>query len=132
MPVTGRLPGGSKRTRAVLAAVALLVGSVLPVPFGRHPGFRWFGPDKLLHLLGHGGFAAAVAAALGAARFGPRAAGGLAVALSTGYAALLGRLQERVPGREPERADLLASLVGSVLGAAGWLKRSGSRSRPER
>ncbi|PSQ07328.1 hypothetical protein BRC93_16410 [Halobacteriales archaeon QS_5_70_15] len=108
---------------------------MLPAPGGRHPEFRLVGPDKLLHLLGHGAFAAAVADALGNSSSGPRgvrSVGAPAVALSTGYAALLGRLQERVPGREPERADLLASLVGSVLGAAGWLKRSGSRSRPER
>jgi VanZ family protein len=104
----------------------LLVGSVLPVPGGRHPEFRLVGPDKLLHLLGHGAFAAAVADALWGSSPGSRGArstGVIAVLLSTGYAVLLGRLQERVPGREPERADLAASLLGSVLGAGGWLYR---------
>ncbi|MEF8841903.1 MAG: hypothetical protein V5A62_09805 [Haloarculaceae archaeon] len=115
----------SRRTRVALVAAVLLVGSVLPVPGGRHPEFRLVGPDKLLHLLGHGAFAAAVVDAFGGTP-GPRGArstGVLAVLLSTGYAILLGRLQERIPGRELERADLAASLLGSVLGAIGWLYR---------
>jgi VanZ family protein len=124
LPRSRPRPPGSRWSRVALGAAALLVGSVLPVPFGRHPEFRWFGPDKLLHLLGHGGFAAVAAGALGAGRFGPRSAAVLAVPLSTGYAVLLGRLQERVPGREPEPADLVASTVGSVLGVAVWLRRS--------
>lgn len=115
---------GSRWTRAAVVAVVLFVGAVVPVPFARHPEFRWFGPDKLLHLLGHGGFAAATADALGGGRSGPRRTGVLAVPLSVGYALLLARLQERVPGREPERADLAASLLGSVLGVAGWIYRS--------
>jgi VanZ family protein len=111
-----------------LLAAALLVGSVVPIPFGRHPEFRWVGPDKLLHLLGHGGFAASVARALEGARLGPHRAGVVAVCLSAGYALLLGRLQERVPGREPERADLAASVLGSALGVAAWLSRSNAGS----
>lgn len=111
----------SRRIRAALLAAVLLVGSVLPAPGGRHPEFRLVGPDKLLHLLGHGAFAAAVADALGASSPARARSAGVAVLLSTGYAVLLGRLQEGVPGREPERADVAASLLGSVLGAGGWL-----------
>lgn len=114
----------SRWTRAAVVAVALLVGAVIPVPFGRRPAFRWFGPDKLLHLLGHGAFAAATADALGAGGSDRRRAAALAVCLSVGYAVLLGWLQERVPGREAERADLVASLLGSLLGATGRLYRS--------
>ena len=115
----------SHRTRVALVAAALLVGAVVPVPFGRRPEFDRFGPDKLLHLVGHGAFAAATADALGAGRGGRRRAAVLAVLLSIGYALLLGGLQERVPGREAERADLAASLLGSVVGVAGWLSSSG-------
>ena len=124
--------GESNRTRPVLVAVVLLVGSILPVPFGRHAAFERVGPDKLLHLLGHGWFAATVADALGSGRLDRHSRALLAVGLSTGYAVLLGRLQKRVPGREPERADLVASLLGSVLGVIGPAGRSPGRSRPER
>ncbi|MFC6939304.1 teicoplanin resistance protein VanZ [Salinirubellus sp. GCM10025818] len=113
------IDGSPWRDVAAVAAV-LFVGSALPAPFGRHPEFARFGPDKLLHLLGHGGFAAVVADSLGSGRLDPRSACTLAACLSTGYALLLGRLQEWIPGREPERADLAASTVGSVLGAVWW------------
>ena len=119
---TPRPTGRARWRRVALGAAALLVGSVVPTPTGRHPEFRWLGPDKLLHLLGHGAFAAATADAL-AGRLGSPSAGALAAGLSTGYAVLLGRLQERIPGREPEPADLAASLVGSVLGVACWRSR---------
>ena len=119
---------GSDWRRTALVAAVLFVGSVVPVPGGRHPEFEWFGPDKLLHLLGHGALAAVTADALGAGRVTPSDAV-LAVGLSTGYAVILGRIQERIPGREPERADLAASLLGSALGAAGRLHRSGETAR---
>jgi VanZ family protein len=111
---------GSPWSIVAAVAAALFVGSTVPAPFGRRPEFAWFGPDKLLHLIGHGGFAAVTADALGSGRLDPRSACALAACLSTGYALLLGRLQERIPGREPERADLAASTVGSVLGVVWW------------
>lgn len=114
-------------TVAVIAAT-LLVGSVLPLPFGRHPEFGRVGPDKVLHLLGHGAFAVALAAALGAGRRDRRAAA-LAVGLSTGYGLVLGRLQGRVPGRVGERADLVAGGLGSVLGGLCWLYLAERTSR---
>lgn len=118
----------SRWTRVALAAAVLLVGAVVPVPFGRRPEFDRFGPDKLLHLVGHGALAAATADALGAGE-SDRPGAALAVVLSVCYALLLARLQERVPGREAERADLAASLLGSLLGAAARLHRTGeSRS----
>ena len=115
---------GSRLRDVAVVAVALLVGSAIPVPFGRRPAFDTFGPDKFLHLVGHGSLAAVTADALGA-RVAPGRAALLAVCLSTGYAFLLGRLQVRIPGREPERADLVASALGSVLGAVGWRYLSG-------
>lgn len=48
----------------VAVAIVLFVAQVLPSPFRRHPAFRRFGPDKLLHFLGYAGFAMALADAL--------------------------------------------------------------------
>lgn len=101
-------------------AVALLVGSVVPSPLGRHPAFGRFGPDKLLHLVGHAGFAAALADALAGCRLDVRATVALSVGVSTAYGLVTGHLQKRVPGRAHERADLVAGMLGSLLGAFGW------------
>ncbi len=104
----------------VAFAMVLLVGSVLPSPLRRHPSFSKFGPDKLLHLLGHAGFATVLADAFAAGqRDDPRAAV-LSVVVSIGYGIVIGHLQERVPGRAPERADLVAGILGSILGVCGW------------
>jgi len=118
-------PGASWRAVGLLAAV-LFLASILPSPLGRRPEFRHVGPDKLLHLVGHAGFAAAIAGAVGRGRVDDRAAGVIAVCLSTGYGLVLGRFQERVPGRVHEFADVVAGLVGSVLGVIGWSRVSGS------
>ena len=112
--------GGSPWRDVAAVAAVLFVGSTVPAPFGRHPEFAWFGPDKLLHILGHGVLAAVTADAIGTGQLDPRVGGALAICLSTGYALLLGRLQVRIPGRMPERADLAASSIGSVIGAAWW------------
>lgn len=109
------------RWRAVLVvAVVLLAAAVVPSPLRRHPAFDRFGPDKLLHLLGHAGLAAVLADALAAEGFEEPVAMGISVGASTGYSMLTGHLQKWVPGRVPEHADLVAGIFGSVLGVLGW------------
>lgn len=101
-----------------LPAALLFAGSIVPLPPRQDPTFGPYGPDKLLHLLGHAWLAAALVTALdGDGERTPRATL-LTVALSTGYGVLTERLQEAVPGREFERADVLAGLLGSLLGVA--------------
>jgi VanZ family protein len=113
--------------RVGLVAALLLVGSLVPVPLGRRPGFGRVGPDKLLHLVGYAGLAAALAGAL--EEEGWAGAGPLAVGLATGYGLVVGRLQRRVPGREDEPADQVAGALGAVLGVAVRAARSGPSRR---
>ena len=122
MSVSRRL-SGSRWGRAALAAVALLVGGLVPSPLGRHPEFDRVGPDKALHFLGHAGFAVALTDALAGDDVGDWPAACLAVAGSTALGALVGVLQRPVPGREPERADLVAGVLGSLAAALVWLGR---------
>jgi VanZ family protein len=110
---------------SVGTALLLLVGSLVPSPFRRRPAFSTFGPDKLLHFVGHAGFAAVLSDALGTTWLDDREAVVLAVCLSTGYGVVTGRLQEWVPGRAPERADLVAGMLGSAVGALGWQRLTG-------
>lgn len=119
---------GSPWRRVGLLAAIVLLGSLVPVPFERRPEFERFGPDKALHLLGHGALAASIVDALGTDGVDTRLAGPIAVGGSTVLGLLTGRLQERVPGRAPEIADVVAGLVGSVLGVLGWafLRSGGS------
>lgn len=106
-------------TTVGIVALVLLVAQLLPLPLPRHEAFSRFGPDKLLHLLGHAVFSAVLVDALAAERVDDRVSAVGAVVLSTGYGVVTGKLQEIVPGRLPERADLVAALVGAVLGAIG-------------
>ena len=113
--------GGRLHWKRVCAtALVLLVAAVVPSPLQRHPEFDRFGPDKLLHLVGHACFAVSLADAFATDRFDPVRAGVLAVVCSTLYGLLTGFLQQYVPGRLPERADLTAGVFGSVLGVLGW------------
>jgi len=112
----------SPRRIALLAGLALLLGSLIPSPFERHEAFERVGPDKLLHYLGHAGFAAALADALAAEGVPQRQAGGLAVSGSVLLGLTIGALQQYVPGRVPELADLVASALGSVVGAGCWYR----------
>ena len=110
------------------SALLLLVGSLIPLPTRYNPDFGPYGPDKALHLLGHLGLAAALAAALeddGPSRHTALAA----VAISTVFGVSTELLQEAVPGREFERGDVNAGLVGSLAGVLAWgLFRRGRRA----
>jgi len=107
-------------TAALAATVGLLVASIVPSPLERHPEWEWVGPDKLLHFLGHAGYACVLANALDPDRDRSATAAAVALCLSTAHSVLTGRLQERVPGRAFERADVLWGFAGSVLAALSW------------
>jgi len=113
-------PSESRWRSVLLIGLVLVVGSVLPSPLGRHPEFSRVGPDKILHFLGHAGFAVTLTDALTADGIEPIGAGGLAITVSTALGLALGFFQRFVPGRVPERADLLAGFLGSVCGVVGW------------
>lgn len=117
--ISARLPA-SRWRRVATVALLLLLASVVPSPLRRRPEFSRFGPDKLLHLLGHAGFTVVLSDALAAGRRDDRRAALLSIGVSTGYSLLTGHLQRRVPGRVPERADVVAAALGSVLGVLAW------------
>ncbi len=110
------------------SALLLLVGSLLPLPNRFNPDFGPYGPDKALHLLGHLGLAAALAATL--EDDGPSHRPALAaVVISTVFGVSTELLQEAVPGRQFERGDVTAGLVGSLAGVLAWgLFRRGRRA----
>ncbi len=110
----------SRWKAVVVTALVLLVGSLVPSPLGRHPDFSRFGPDKLLHFIGHACLAVTLADALATDRLNVSWAGVVAVVCSFVHGLVTGFLQRYVPGRIPERADLVAGLVGSVVGVLGW------------
>ncbi|WP_440992044.1 VanZ family protein [Haloarchaeobius baliensis] len=115
---------------AAAATVLLLLASVVPSPFDRHPEWRWVGPDKLLHLVGHAGYAVALAEAFGANRWSEREAAILAVCVSTLHSLVAGRLQRHVSGRAFEAADVVAGLLGAAVAAWGWYTRDASGAEP--
>lgn len=100
--------------RVALAAAVILVASLVPVPFERRAEFGRFGPDKLLHLLGYAGLAAALAEAFDGGQ--PRRRTDLLAALlAAAFGLAVGRLQRRVPGRRDETADTVAGVLGAVV-----------------
>lgn len=116
----------ARRRRVLTIGVGLLVGSLIPSPFERHDAFDRYGPDKGLHFLGHGAFAATLADALAAdGRAGPISGGAGAVCGSVLLGLGVGYLQRYVPGRVPELADLVAGALGSILGVCWWYRRGG-------
>lgn len=137
-PMGNRSPG-SRWTAAAVSTVVLLVASILPSPLRRRPGWKWLGPDKLLHLVGHAGYAVTLANAFGAGRRTDGEAAVLAVCVSTTHSLVTGRLQKRVPGRMSESMDVLAGLVGAILTAFSWYAvrryrtdRTTTSGRPEK
>jgi VanZ family protein len=112
------------------SALVLLVASLLPSPLGRHPEFNRFGPDKILHVLGHAWLTVTLADAVATERLDVGPAAVVAVLLSVLHGLLSGFLQQYVPGRVPERADLVAGFVGSVGGVLGWWYVSEAKTAP--
>lgn len=111
---------GSRWTAVTVTTIVLLVASVLPSPLRRRPGWKWVGPDKFLHLVGHAVYAVTLANAFSTGRRTDEEAAVLAVFVSTTHSLVTGRLQERVPGRAFEPVDVLAGLAGAILAALGW------------
>jgi len=111
---------GARWRRAVVVGLTLLVGSLVPSPFARHEVFDTYGPDKWLHFLGHGAFAAALAEAFGHDGRTAGVAGLGAIGVSTLLGLTVGYLQQYVPGRVPERADQVAGVLGSIAGVGWW------------
>jgi VanZ family protein len=127
----GRSPG-SRWLAVAVGTVALLVASILPSPLGRRPGWRWVGPDKFLHFIGHTGYVVALANALRTGRRTDAEAAVLAVCLSTAHSLVTGRLQRRVPGRASEPMDVIAGLAGAVFAAFGWYAVNGPPTNESR
>lgn len=100
---------------ATVAATLLLVGSAIPLPDQYNPDFGPYGPDKLLHIIGHAGLVALLGTAVGDDdRISGHAYG--AIVLSAGYGLAIEVLQESVPGRQFEFGDVVAGLLGSLIG----------------
>lgn len=107
-------------TTVAIGTVALLVAAILPSPLRRHPEWERVGPDKLLHLVGHAGYAVTLAEALGTGRYTAGEAAILAVCISTTHSLVTGQLQKWVPGRAFEPADVIAGLVGASFAVFSW------------
>lgn len=104
---------------ALVSATLLLVGSATPLPERYNPDLGFYGPDKLLHLIGHAGLVALLGTALSEDE---RTIGHAyrAIALSAGFGLAIEVLQESVPGREFEFGDVVAGLLGSVIGLVAY------------
>jgi VanZ family protein len=89
-------------------------------------------PDKLLHLVGHAGYAVLLADAFGSSRRPDGEAAVLAVCTSTVLSLVAGRLQHWAPGRAFEPADVVAGLIGSLLAVSRWYAVSDARATGRR
>ena len=116
--MSDRTRGREERLFGVTAtAILLLVGSATPLPTRYNPDFGVYGPDKLLHLLGHAGLTAVLVEAFHDNGHFIHVAV-IAVVLSTGYGLGTELLQEVIPGREFERGDVIAGFFGSLIGVS--------------
>lgn len=98
------------------------MGSLTPSPLPRQPGWERVGPDKVLHLLGHGVLGVSLVEALSLEGFDRFEASALAMVLSTALGVVIGSFQRFVPGRAAESADTVAGIIGSLLGVLWWRK----------
>ncbi|MFW5905444.1 MAG: teicoplanin resistance protein VanZ, partial [archaeon] len=95
--------GTNTRWRTVVGwSLALLIAALVPSPFDRRSSWVRFGPDKLLHFVGYGGYAVALARAIDGDHDDTLVAAMLSVGLSSLYSLVVGNLQENVPGRKNE------------------------------
>jgi VanZ family protein len=114
---------GRPRVRAglaLLAGVAVVVGSLLPAPAGSDTSALPLvlpGADKLVHGLAYAVLTVATAAAVSARnRRTLLVVAGLAVVLGAGVELA----QTHVPTRTGDAFDLLANAVGAAVGAGLW------------
>ncbi len=114
---------GRPRVRAglaLLAAVAIVVGSLVPAPAGGGPSalpVALPGADKLVHALAYAVLTVVTAAAVSARdRRTLLGVAGLVVALGAGVELA----QTFVPTRTGDAFDLLANAVGAAVGAGLW------------
>ncbi|MBX0324353.1 hypothetical protein EGH21_15085 [Halomicroarcula sp. F13] len=103
-----------------VSTLVLVVAGLVPSPFERRSEWERVGPDKFLHLVGHGVYAMLVADVVASDVSSDRSAAVLGVGVSTLLSLVTGRLQNAVPGRAFELADVVAGLVGSVLCTYWW------------
>ncbi|QIO24607.1 VanZ family protein [Haloarcula sp. JP-L23] len=118
----------SRWTLVVVSTLVLCLAAFVPSPIERRPEWERIGPDKFLHLVGHGAYAVVVADAVAAGRWSDREAAMLAVCVSTLLSLVSGQLQNYVPGRAFELADVVAGLFGSLLAISGWYAVNGTSS----
>ena len=118
--MTSRLPTDASWGTVVVWSLILLIAALIPSPFERHSRWVRFGPDKLLHFVGYGGFAVVIANAIDRRRDNEVSAALFGVVISSVYSLFVGKFQERVPGRKNESADAYAAVLGAVVFVTGW------------
>jgi VanZ family protein len=123
------------RSRVAAAwLLALVVAALLPTGGAGGappvPALAGVGADHLLHAVGYGLLAVAVARAASSERSGVRAAAaGLVAAVVAGAGTEL--LQAPLPWRSATTGDLAADALGAAVALAGWLawRRASGRRR---
>lgn len=118
--MASRLPTDGSWWTVVVWSLVLLIAALIPSPYERHSRWVRFGPDKILHFVGYGGFAVVIANAIDRRRDNETGAAFFGIAVSSVYSHLVGKFQERVPGRKNESADAYAAILGAVVFVTGW------------